>query len=288
MSQPPRWSERQRRMLDAMGVRWWSGHEPPEGAGAALEVELEPSMVPAPATAPPPAMPRPAPVLAPVSRAAPSPAPAPAPASAAPAQVATAQVQATGLDAAALVAAIQTCRACGLCAQRQQAVPGAGAQPAGWMVVGQAPGELEDAQGQPALGPPGQLLDAMLKAMGLARDATEPAAQVFVTDAVKCHPPGQRNPEAAELAACKPYLLRQIELVNPRVLLLLGRVAAHSVLGVDEPLGRLRGRVHRLPDGRAAVVTYHPAYLLRQPQEKLKAWEDLCLALDTFESDGPA
>jgi DNA polymerase len=190
------------------------------------------------------------------------------------------------LDAGALVAAIQACTACGLCAQRQQAVPGAGPQPAEWMVVGQAPGELEDAQGQPALGPPGQLLDAMLQAMGLSRGAAPPAAQVFVTDAVKCRPPGLRNPDAAEIAACKPYLLRQIELVNPRVVLLLGRVAAQSLLGTDEPLGRLRGRVHRLPDGRAAVVTYHPAYLLRQPREKLKAWEDLCLALDTFESDG--
>ena len=202
------------------------------------------------------------------------------------APISQATVQAAGLDAGALVAAIQACTACGLCAQRQQAVPGAGPQPAEWMVVGQAPGELEDAQGQPALGPPGQLLDAMLQAMGLSRGAAPPAAQVFVSDAVKCRPPGQRNPDAAEIAACKPYLLRQIELVNPRVVLLLGRVAAQSVLGSDEPLGRLRGRVHRLPDGRAAVVTYHPAYLLRQPREKLKAWEDLCLALDTFESDG--
>lgn len=286
MSHPPRWSERQRRMLDAMGVRWWSGHEPPAGAGAepAEVMAVEPAPAPPPVRALAPAStpaPAPAPTPAPVSRVAPVPAPVPV---AAP--ISQAAVQAAGLDAGALVAAIQACTACGLCAQRQQAVPGAGAQPAEWMVVGQAPGEMEDAQGQPALGPPGQLLDAMLQAMGLSRDAAKPAAQVFVTDAVKCRPPGLRNPEAAEIAACKPYLLRQIELVNPRVVLLLGRVAAQSLLGTDEPLGRLRGRVHRLPDGRAAVVTYHPAYLLRQPREKLKAWEDLCLALDTFESDG--
>ncbi len=283
MSHPPRWSERQRRMLDAMGVRWWSGHEPPAGAGDEPAESMDKAVAPASpteSTAEPAPAPAPAPTPSPAARPAPAPAPAltDAPHGAAP-------VEAAGLDADALVAAIRACKACGLCAQRQQAVPGAGAQPAEWMVVGQAPGELEDAQGQPALGPPGQLLDAMLQAMGLSRGASQPAAQVYVTDAVKCRPPGLRNPEAAEVAACRPYLLRQIELVQPRVILLLGRVAAQSLLGTDEPLGRLRGRVHRLPDGRAAVVTYHPAYLLRQPREKLKAWEDLCLALDTFESD---
>jgi uracil-DNA glycosylase len=202
--------------------------------------------------------------------------------------VTTSAVNAAGLDLPALNLAIQACRACGLCEARQQAVPGVGAVPARWMVVGEAPGEQEDLQGEPFVGPAGQLLDAMLRAIGLDRRATEPERQVFIANAVKCRPPRNRNPDASELAACQPYLLRQIELVQPRAVLLFGRVAAQSLLGLDEPLGKLRGRVHRLADGRPAIVTYHPAYLLRQPQDKTKAWEDLCLALDTFEAnEGP-
>ena len=187
------------------------------------------------------------------------------------------------LDAAGLVEAIHACRACGLCEGRQQAVPGVGAMPAGWMVVGEAPGEQEDRQGEPFVGPAGQLLDAMLAAMDLHRAAPEPARQVFIANTVKCRPPRNRNPEPAEMDACRPFLLRQVALVNPKLVLLFGRIAAQSLLGTDEALGKLRGRVHRLADGRPAIVTYHPSYLLRQPQDKLKAWEDLCLAMDTFE-----
>jgi len=187
------------------------------------------------------------------------------------------------VDAEGLVEAIHACRACGLCEGRQRAVPGVGAMPAGWMVVGEAPGEQEDRQGEPFVGPAGQLLDAMLAAMDLHRAAPEPARQVFIANTVKCRPPRNRNPEPAEMDACRPFLLRQIELVNPKLVLLFGRIAAQSLLGTDEALGKLRGRVHRLADGRPAIVTYHPSYLLRQPQDKLKAWEDLCLAMDTFE-----
>jgi DNA polymerase len=187
------------------------------------------------------------------------------------------------LDGSALSDAIRSCRACGLCEGRQQAVPGVGAVPSAWMVVGEAPGEQEDQQGEPFVGPAGRLLDAMLEAMALQRTAAEPSRQVYITNTVKCRPPRNRTPELSEQQACRPFLQRELALVNPKLVLLFGRVAAQAVLGTDEALGKLRGRVHRLPDGRPAVVTYHPSYLLRQPQEKLKAWEDLCLAMDTFD-----
>ncbi|MFN8851154.1 MAG: uracil-DNA glycosylase [Inhella sp.] len=262
MSTPPRWTDRQLALLAALGVRdWWP--LPPTAP------EAEPQPKPEPQSEA---------VAAPAEAVRPPPPPAPALPQAEPAPLALT------LDAEGLNAAIRACRACGLCEGRRQAVPGVGALPAPWLVVGEAPGEQEDAQGEPFVGPAGQLLDAMLAAMGLDRRATEPAKQVYIANAVKCRPPRNRAPEADELAACRPYLWRQIELVNPRLVLVFGKVAAQTLLGTDEALGKLRGRVHRLPDGRPAVVTYHPAYLLRQPQDKLKAWEDLCLALDTAEA----
>lgn len=207
-----------------------------------------------------------------------------------------------------LQAAVASCNRCGLCAQRRNTVFGVGHPRAAWMVVGEAPGEQEDRQGEPFVGAAGQLLDRMLASIGLSRDgvavgdspgdaATSAAAAsdarahgVFITNTVKCRPPQNRNPEASELAACAPVLQRQMELVQPRLVLAMGRFAAQQLLRTEEPIGRLRGRVHRLPGSGAGaagvpvVVTYHPAYLLRNPIDKAKAWDDLCLALDTMAS----
>lgn len=183
------------------------------------------------------------------------------------------------LDWPALTQAIQQCTACGLCQSRKQAVPGSGHRQARWMIVGEAPGEQEDKQGLPFVGPAGQLLDAMLAAMGLTREA-----DVYIANVVKCRPPHNRNPEPAEVAQCRPYLQRQIELVQPDLILALGRFAAQAVLAgvvpeVDKlPLGKLRGQVYHV-NGRPVVVSYHPAYLLRSPAEKGKVWADLCLAM---------
>ena len=183
------------------------------------------------------------------------------------------------LDWDGLAEAVSGCRACGLCDHRQQPVLGTGPKRARWMVVGEAPGEQEDRQGQPFVGPAGQLLDAMLGAMGLNR-----TQDVYIANVIKCRPPQNRNPQPDEVASCRPYLMRQIELVQPDLVLALGRFAAHALLAdtlpdVDRlPLGKLRGQVHRAA-GRPVVVSYHPAYLLRSPTEKSKAWADLCLAM---------
>jgi DNA polymerase len=157
-----------------------------------------------------------------------------------------------------------------------------GNRQARWMIVGEAPGEQEDKQGLPFVGPAGQLLDAMLAAMGLTREA-----DVYIANVIKCRPPHNRNPEPAEVAQCRPYLQRQIELVQPDLILALGRFAAQTLLAgvvpdVDKlPLGKLRGLIHRV-DGRPVVVSYHPAYLLRSPAEKGKTWADLCLAMEAL------
>ena len=143
------------------------------------------------------------------------------------------------------------------------------------MVIGEGPGANEDRQGEPFVGRAGRLLNAMLFALGLARE------EVFITNTVKCRPPGNRDPEPAETERCGPFLDRQIELVEPRVILAVGRVAAQIILDTNAPLARLRGREHRYPrSGRQVpvIATYHPAYLLRKPSDKRAAWEDLCLA----------
>jgi DNA polymerase len=184
------------------------------------------------------------------------------------------------MDWTELTEAINTCQACGLCKGRQRAVPGSGDTQATWMIVGEAPGEQEDREGLPFVGPAGQLLDAMLAAMGLQRDQG-----VYIANVIKCRPPHNRNPEPAEVAQCQPYLQRQIELVQPKLILALGRFAAQSLLAgvvpdVERlPLGKLRGQVYQMA-GRPVVVSYHPAYLLRSPAEKGKAWADLCLAME--------
>lgn len=179
------------------------------------------------------------------------------------------------MDWPALETAVSGCTACALHRTRTRTVFGAGARDAAWMVIGEAPGADEDRRGEPFVGRAGRLLDAMLYAAGLARE------EVFITNTLKCRPPRNRDPEPGETESCGPYLDRQIELLAPRVLLLVGRFAAHRVLGADAPLGRLRGREHLCARGGRsipAVVTYHPAYLLRSPLAKRDAWEDLCLA----------
>jgi DNA polymerase len=176
-----------------------------------------------------------------------------------------------------LAAQVVACSACGLCKGRRHAVVGQGAQPTRWLVVGEAPGEQEDRQGQPFVGRSGQLLDAMLAAVGMSRER-----DVFITNVIKCRPPGNRNPKPEEIAACSPYLMRQIALLKPERILVLGRFAAQTLLGTDATIGNLRGRVHHLTTDEGVqipvVVSYHPAYLLRSPSEKARAWQDLKLA----------
>jgi len=199
------------------------------------------------------------------------------------------------LDWPALREAVAGCRACSLCEKRRQTVFGVGHTRAHWMVVGEAPGEQEDLRGEPFVGPAGRLLDQMLAALGLTRaeDAAEgapaltPDRQVYIANTLKCRPPGNRNPEPAELARCEPFLVRQIELVQPRVILAMGRFAVQALLRTDEAIGRLRGRVHRY-QGVPLIVTYHPAYLLRNLLDKAKAWDDLCLAMETMEGLSPS
>lgn len=194
------------------------------------------------------------------------------------------------LDRAALIArmdwpalreAVATCTACKLSATRTQGVLGVGDPDADWLIVGEAPGAEEDARGEPFVGQAGRLLDAMLSAIGLKR-----GENVYITNVLKSRPPNNRNPEADEIAACMPYLRRQIELIRPALIVALGRFAAQSLLASDEALGRLRGRVHRFQEV-PLIVTYHPAYLLRNLADKARAWEDLCLARKTYASLTP-
>ena len=246
---------------------------PMRPASAAL-----PSHQPAVPQASPPAVATPA-ASAPVTRA---PARAVIPLAVAPAEVPA--------DQSALVEAIRACSACELGSRRRHAVPGMGDPAPDWLVVGEAPGEEEDRQGLPFVGRAGQLLDRMLAAMGLDRQH-----KVYIANVIKCRPPHNRNPDPVEIAQCEPWLLRQIELLQPRFVLALGRFAAHTLLahstrpGAEAlaklPLGKLRGQVHEIEiAGRRLplVVSYHPAYLLRSPGEKAKSWADLCLALDAF------
>ena len=243
-----RWSERQRAMLQTMGVRLF---------GAA------PSPSPAVAVRPPAAV-------------------AGTAASAAASVAATTAASASRPEIAllewpALRAAVADCRACSLCEARRQTVFGTGHLRAHWMIVGEAPGEKEDEQGEPFVGASGQLLDNMLRALSLTRAEGPPERQVYIANTLKCRPPKNRNPVPAETAQCAPFLERQIALVQPRIILAMGRFAAQALLASDEPLGKLRGRVH-LYRGVPVVVTYHPAYLLRTLTDKARAWEDLCLA----------
>ncbi|MDI1236863.1 MAG: uracil-DNA glycosylase [Polaromonas sp.] len=290
--------KRQRAMLREMGVRLWQPPAPPpavvdiaintvavgarpERAEARLDAEAEPARAPAPTAAP--AL-RPVPAQAPVSRPTPGLQPRPE--------------GVERMDWPALQAAVAGCRACALCENRKNTVFGIGpaaadgaAPQVDWLIVGEAPGENEDLAGEPFVGQAGKLLDNMLLAMGLQRgsDASVPRAglstSLFITNVLKCRPPANRNPDPAEVAQCEPYLKRQVELLQPKIILALGKFAAQSLLqdSVPEvqkiPLGKLRGQVHSYL-GVPVVVSYHPAYLLRSLGDKAKAWDDLCLAMD--------
>lgn len=185
-----------------------------------------------------------------------------------------------------LHAATQTCRACKLGGSRHQAVFGSGSTHARWMIVGEAPGAEEDRQGEPFVGAAGQLLDAMLHAIGLDRGADDPQRAVYIANVLKCRPPGNRNPEPEEVAQCAPLLQRQIALLQPSLILALGRFAAQSLLGSKAPISQLRGQVHHV-SGIPVIVSYHPAYLLRNPADKARVWRDLCFARDTVSRSAP-
>jgi DNA polymerase len=174
-----------------------------------------------------------------------------------------------------LAADVDACTACGLCRTRHKAVPGVGDTAAEWLFVGEAPGAEEDARGEPFVGQAGRLLDNMLAALGMSRERN-----VYIANVLKCRPPNNRTPEPLEVEACRPYLERQVTLIAPRLIVALGRSAASLLLGTDAPIASLRGRVHRYR-GIPLVVTYHPAYLLRNLHDKAKAWEDLLLARAT-------
>ncbi len=176
------------------------------------------------------------------------------------------------MDWAALEQAVAGCRACTLCEGRRNTVFGVGDPQADWLIVGEAPGENEDLQGEPFVGQAGKLLDNMLKSLGLARHH-----KVYIANVLKCRPPANRNPLPNEVAQCEPFLRRQVALLQPKIILAMGRFAVQSLLNTSEPIGKLRGRAHQY-NGVPVVVTYHPAYLLRNLPDKAKAWADLCLA----------
>lgn len=179
------------------------------------------------------------------------------------------------LDWAQLKARVRDCTACKLRAGCTQTVFGVGDEKAGWLFVGEGPGADEDAQGEPFVGQAGKLLDNMLMAIKLKR-----GKDVYIGNIVKCRPPGNRTPEADEIATCLPYLQRQIELIQPKIIVALGKTAATALLSKDATLASLRGRLHDY-HGIPLIITYHPAYLLRTPADKAKAWQDLCLAIKT-------
>jgi DNA polymerase len=180
------------------------------------------------------------------------------------------------LDWDTLAARVSVCERCRLCERRTHSVFGVGDREADWMLIGEAPGENEDKQGEPFVGQAGKLLDSMLHAVALSREDN-----VFIANVIKCRPPGNRNPELDEVARCEPYLKRQVELVKPKVIVALGRFAAQSLLKTEASIASLRGRVHDY-QGVPVIVTYHPAYLLRSLPDKAKAWADLCLAQATY------
>ena len=185
------------------------------------------------------------------------------------------QADANALDWAQLRDAVSTCTRCPLSESRTQTVFGVGNEAADWLIVGEAPGAEEDRRGEPFVGPAGKMLDEMLRAAGQSRE------QVFIANILKCRPPNNRDPHAEEAQACRGYLERQIALINPRIILAVGRIAAQALLATDTPVGQLRGKLHHLGD-IPLVVTYHPAYLLRSPTQKRKSWDDLCLAMNVI------
>lgn len=254
---------RRRAMLREMGIElFWPEPVAIEPAAAIAETVIARAAAAAEAT----------PARARMPEAVPAPAAPVAPAARAPA-VARDRIPGIGsMEWDALKQAVADCRACKLCEGRSNTVFGVGVPHADWLIVGEAPGENEDLQGEPFVGQAGKLLDNMLLSLGLSRRES-----VYIANVLKCRPPGNRNPEPDEIAQCEPFLRRQVELLRPKIILAMGRFAVQTLLQSTEPVGRLRGRVHRYHDV-PLVVTYHPAYLLRNLPDKAKAWSDLVLA----------
>ena len=274
------WSERQQVMLRELGLQLWL---PPQAGPSATPQAAPPAQADMPAERPVATVRAAPPAVTPAARPI-------GPAAAPPAAIAQIPRETTAIDTSAaatldwpaLRTAVEDCVACGLCKTRRQTVFGVGHLQAHCMIVGEAPGEQEDAEGEPFVGAAGQLLDRMLAALGMGRADASPERQVFIANTLKCRPPRNRNPGPEELAACLPFLERQVALVQPRAILAMGAFAVKQLLGSDAPIGKLRGQVHRWR-GVPVVVSYHPAYLLRQPAEKGKAWDDLCLLAELLD-----
>jgi DNA polymerase len=251
-------SQLRKEYLEALGLKSWTLRGTPGVGAPSLEIGPAPSAAPAPTRTP---------ALARTPASARTPAPAPA-------RDVSARREA-GADWDELRARVAACTRCSLSATRTQTVFGVGNPHADWLIVGEAPGAEEDRRGEPFVGRAGQLLNSMLHAIGLARE------QVYIANVLKCRPPGNRDPSPIEAAECLPYLERQIALLKPKIMLAVGRIAAQNLLRTDKTLGALRNQVHRFGlSDVPLVVTYHPAYLLRTPTEKRKAWEDLKFARD--------
>lgn len=280
------WTDRQLALLRAMGIRLWQ--PPANGAAVATSASTAATATavldePAPpaAVVPPPARAPAAPTTPTRTSPATTPTPRPTTPATAPALLARRPTGVDTMDWATLRQTVAGCQACGLCDGRTQTVFGVGHEQARWMLIGEAPGEQEDRQGEPFVGKAGQLLDAMLASLDLTRSEADAQRQVYIANVLKCRPPHNRNPEPQEVAQCEPYLKRQVALVQPQLILAMGRFAVQSLLQTQEPIGRLRGKVHRY-EGVPVVVTYHPAYLLRNPLDKARSWEDLCLAREVL------
>jgi uracil-DNA glycosylase len=306
---------RQRAMLEAMGITVWTGdfltdktpldHKNSAQPATKIIVQSEALAMRNTKATPPSIASAPTPTLAPTSaphQAVPPRAAAPAPATRPTSNPTALQPLPVGIaqmDWQQLQVAVSTCQACSLCEGRKNAVFGMGqpstepalAPRADWLIVGEAPSENEDTQGEPFVGEAGKLLDNMLRAMLIDGQPLARQHNVFISNVLKCRPLGDRNPSDAEVAMCQPYLHRQIALLQPRIILAMGRFAVQALTGSTEPLGKLRGRVHALHGGHYAapvIVTYHPAYLLRNLPDKAKAWADLLLAMQTLADSIPA
>jgi DNA polymerase len=265
---------RQRAMLKAMGITVWAPTPEKASSTTAVESTSPVAVTPAPAAAAVASTPAARP-----SRVAATAPPAPAPVVVVPSvqRPAIDPSALASMDADALAKTIAACQACALCEGRRHAVAGGGHLPADWMVVGDALGDAEDEQGQVFVGDEGLLLDNMLRAVGRSRHEASPSA-AYVTTALKCRPLIGQKPADADITQCANYLKRQVALVQPRVIVLMGSLATQAVLGSTEPLGRLRGQVYRF-EGVPVIVTYPLRNLMGMPQNKAKAWDDLCLAL---------
>jgi uracil-DNA glycosylase len=288
--------ERQRNMLDAMGIKMWlPDHEVAIEAPAPVEAAHKPVSIENLEQKQPVAG------IKPAQAAIEQVAAAPAPVAATPANISLGSRPAgiEQMDWPTLQSAVSGCQACGLCASRKNTVFGVGQAPADntqapqvdWLIIGEAPGENEDLQGEPFVGQAGKLLDNMLAAMkiGVSEDGKPIGLSrtqgVYIANVLKCRPPANRNPSPEEVTMCEPYLARQIELLRPKIILAMGKFAIQTLTGSNDPVGKLRGRVHTLKHASyqtPVIVTYHPAYLLRNLPDKAKAWADLLLAMQTY------